>query len=155
MTSPSILAAVAALAIAAGGGAGAIAWQKNRELQQANAELATTRATLARATRDLRAAQQQVAALEKDLAEARSTADMARAERDSVRNLLAAESEQGNRLRAEVQLLRQQIAFVRSRQAPAQFAPPMVAPQPRPMVIRAGPAGQAVGAPSPAMPAQR
>ncbi len=142
MQNQVMIIAIAVVALAAAGGSGYYAWQQHAELQRANAELATTRASLARSSADLRAAREQVTAMQKDLDEQKGIAEMARADRDSARNLLAAEVTQGERVRAELQLMREQLAFVRGRQSPAQYAPPSVV-QPRPMVIRAAPAGHA------------
>lgn len=151
----SIMVAVTLIALAAAGGSGYVAWQKHAELQRANAELASTRALLAKATADLGAARQQAATLEKDLVEQRAAAEEMRAERDSARNLLAAEAEQGNRLRADLQLMKEQLAFMRARPGPAQFAPPSAVRPSQPMVVRAAPGGRAVGAPLRAMPPQQ
>jgi len=140
----STMAAVVLTAVVAGGAAGALAWRQHQQLVQARGQLAETQAQLQTATASLNAARTQLAALRTELDEQKMALDQTRAERDSAKVLLEAEKQYGERIRAELTLAREQLAFVRARQAPAYAAPRALEPQ----IIRVVPAqgGRAVGA---------
>ena len=142
---------VALIAFSAAGAAGFYGWQQKSELDRTVAELASTRAALARAADELRAARQTLADAAKEVAEQQADAQQMRTERDAAVGFLQQEKAYGERLRAELALAQQQLAFVRGRQQP-QFAPPS-AVQTQPMIIRAVPAPrpQAAGAPAAAV----
>jgi hypothetical protein len=99
---------------------------------------------------EARVAKERAAELAKELDEQKLMLVGLRSERDSAKLLLAAEKTHGERVRAELALAQQQIAYLRARAGvPAQFAPPTLAPQ-RPMVIQAVPAPRPQGAAAPA-----
>ena len=150
------MAAVLLGAVVAGGGAGAVAFHQHRQLVQARSQLAQTQAQLQTTTASLDAARTQLTAVRKELDDQKLALDQARAERDSAKVLLEAEKQYGERIRAELTLAREQLAYVRARQTPAYAAPRPIQPQ----IIRVMPVqgGAAIGAarmaPAPAQPPQ-
>jgi uncharacterized protein HemX len=149
-------AAVALVLVMVGAAAGGyFGWQQHQELGRTRADLASTKGALDKASADARAAKTDAAAARKELEDQKAALQQARSEVDSAKTFLETEKAHSARLQADLLLAREQIAFLRARPGPAQFAPPTLAPQQRPMVIRAAPAGRAVGAPSPAMPARQ
>lgn len=154
---------VALVGVAAAAGAGYYGWQQRQELDRASAELTTTRAALSRATGELRKARETLAEAAKELEGQQAANDRLRTERDAAVAFLMQEKAYGERLRGELTLAQQQIAFMRSRGAPPAAAryEPTLAPAPiRPMVIQALPAArpqsaaQPAAAPAVARPAQ-
>lgn len=140
----STMAAVVIAALVAGGGVGAVAWQQHQQLVQTRTQLAETQAQLQTATSSLNAARTQLATMKKELDEQKLALDQVRAERDSAKVLLDAEKQYGERIRAELTLAREQLAFMRSRQTPTYARPQAIQPQ----IIRVVPApgGSAIGA---------
>lgn len=149
-------AAVALVLVVTGAAAGGyFGWQQHQELGRTRVDLASTKSALDKASADARAAKADAAAARKELDEQKLALQQARSEAETAKTFLESEKAHAARLQEDLKLAREQVAFLRARPGPAQFAPPTLAPQPRPMVIRAAPAGRAVGAPSPAMPAQQ
>ena len=144
----SSIGAALLAAVVAGGGAGAYAWHQHQGLVQARGELTRARADLQTATASLGAARTQLETVRKELDDQKSALDQARAERDSAKVLFEAEKQRGERLQADLTLAREQLAYMRTRQAPAFAAPQLVQPQ----ILRVMPAqgGRAIGRASPA-----
>jgi uncharacterized protein HemX len=143
---------VALIALAAAGAGGLYGWQQKRELDRNASEFAATRAALAKATAELRSARELLAKATSELQEQQASAEKMRSERDEAVGFLQQEKAHGERLRAELTLAQQQLAFVRTRQS--QFAPPSVVQPQQPMIIRAIPAPRPQSAASPASPIQ-
>jgi len=141
---------VTTIAFGAAGASGFYAWQQKQERDRAVSELATARATLTRANDELRKARESLTKVVQELQQQQGAAEKMRSERDSAAAFLIQEKAYGERLRAELSLAQQQLAFARARPSPAQIAPPTVV-QPRPMVIRALPAPRPQSAASPAI----
>jgi len=140
-------AAIALLAVTAVG-AGIFGGQQYWERAQVQSDLAGARSQLAKATGDLQLAKEQAAALRKEFDEQKLQADQMRADRDSARAVLEAEKARGERLVADMALLREQLAF-KARQPAGQYPAPIAVQPTRPMVIRATPAPQPQSATSP------
>ena len=141
---------VALIGIAAAAGAGFYGWQQKQELERTTAELAATRAALSRATGELKKARETLMEVAKELEQQQSANEKLKSERDAAVAFLVQEKAYGERVRAELTLAQQQIAFMRSRgTAPAQF-PAARAIEAQPMVIRALPAPRPQGAARPA-----
>ena len=142
----STIGAAIIAAVVAGGGAGAVAWQQHQQLAHVRGELAESQVALQTANASANAARTQLAAVRKELDEQKMAFEQVRADRDSARVLLEAEKQHGERLRGELTLAKDQLAFMRTRQMPAY--PTTVQPQ----ILRVAPATsrpQAVGVGSP------
>jgi hypothetical protein len=149
----STVGAALITALCVGGGAGAFLWQQHQNLQRARGELAESQAALQTATASANAARTQLNAIRKELDEQTMAFDQARAERDSAKVLLEAEKQHGERVRAELTLALEQLAFMRTRQ-PSYATPQVVQPR----ILRVAPASsrpQAIGAAVPALQVQR
>jgi hypothetical protein len=152
---------VALVGVAAAAGTGYYGWQQKQALDRTSAELMTTRAALSKATGELRKARETLAEVVKELEQQQAVNDKLKSERDAAVAFLMQEKAYGERLRAELTLAQQQIAFMRTRGAPpaAGRYEPTLAPI-RPMVIQALPAprpqsaAQPAAAPAVARPAQ-
>lgn len=145
---------VALVAIAAAAGAGYYGWQQKQELERTAAELASTRAALSRATGELGKARQTLAEVVKELEQQQAANEKLKSDRDTAVAFLMQEKAYGERVRAELALAQQQIAFLRTRGNPIPSRlEPTLAPA-RPMVIRALPAPQGLAAPMMARPPQ-
>jgi hypothetical protein len=143
----STIGAAIIAAVVAGGGAGAVAWQQHQQLVRVRGELAESQVALQTANASANAARTQLAAVRKDLDEQKMALEQVRAELNSARVLFEAEKQHGERLRAELTLTKEQLAFMRTRQMPSY--PTMV----RPQILRVEPASnrpQAVGVGAPA-----
>ena len=143
------------VALAAALAAGGFAWQKHKELNEARAESMAQQVQLAKSRADLAKMGAEVEVLKKNVAEQKMEADKLRAELTTAQAFLEAEKALGLRLREDLAKAKEQLASA-SRARPAQAAPARTT-QPQPMVIqapvtviRAAPAGRAVGAGSPA-----
>jgi hypothetical protein len=142
----SAIGAAVIAAVVAGGGAGAVAWQQHQQLTRVRGELAESQVAVQTANASANAARTQLAAVRKELDEQKMAFEQVRAELNSARVLFEAEKQHGERLRAELTLAKEQLAFMRTRQMPAY---PSAA---EPRVIRVAPAysrPQAVGVGSP------
>jgi hypothetical protein len=84
-------------------------------------------------------------AIRKELDERKLDFDQLRAERDSAKNLLEAERQHGERIRAELTLAREQLAMAQR----ARLVTPQLV-QPRAVRIAPAPRGSAVGVAAPA-----
>lgn len=157
-------AAVALVLVVIGAAAGGyFGWQQHQELGRTRADLASTKGALDKASADARAAKADAATARKELDDQKAALQLARSEADSAKAFLETEKAHSMRLQADLMLAREQIAFLRTRGAA------VLVPQQQPMVVRPVPsrieaiqvqrapaaAGRAVGAPSPAMPAQQ
>ncbi|HUQ73945.1 MAG TPA: hypothetical protein VM183_04400 [Burkholderiales bacterium] len=147
----STIGAAIIAAVVAGGGAGAVAWQQHQQLVQVRGELAESQAALQTAVASANAARNQLIVVRKELDEQKMAAEQLRAELNSARVLFEAEKQHGERLRAELTLAKEQLAFMRTRQLAPVAAPTLVRPQIL-RVERAGSGGQAYGAPIQAQP---
>ena len=143
---------VALIAFAAAGAGGLYGWQQKSELDRTASALAAARDELARTTGELRSARELLAKANSELREQQAAAEKMRSERDVAVGILQQEKAYGERLRAELTLAQQQLAFVRTRQS--QFAPPSILQPQQPMIIRAIPAPRPQSAASPASPIQ-
>ncbi len=137
---------VAVLAVLAAGG---FAWQKAKALEETAAELARANSELEKAKADARAMSADAAAARKELTEQKMAADQLRADLLTAQSFLVAEKAIGARLREELVKTKEQLAMA-SRQRAVQAAPAARTLDVRPMVIRAGPSGSAIGAGAPA-----
>jgi peptidoglycan hydrolase CwlO-like protein len=148
---PLILAIVVAIA------ASGFAWQRNQALDEARAALSGANTQLQKAQADLKSVTAEVAPLRKEAADQKATIDQLQAELSSARAFLEAERAATARIRDELTLTKEKMAFMdRSRAAPSAQpglgypAPTMIRPSAPPMVIRAVPStGNTVGAPAP------
>ena len=111
-------AVFAVVALLAAGAAGFIAWQQAHEVDRLQADLNNAKLGLDKARVDLRKAQQDAVALTKEVTELKISTDQMRAERDSVRSVIETEQAAGVRLRAELQLAKEQVSYLSAR-APA------------------------------------
>ena len=148
----STVAAALATAGVVGGGAAAFAGWQYQNLMHVRGELAETKVQLETANASANAARTQLIAIRKEMDEQKLAFDQIRAERDSARNLLEAEKQHGERVRAELTLAREQVAMLSRR--PTYAAPQVVQPQ----VMRVAPAstrGQAIGVGVPPMHTQK
>lgn len=140
----STIGAALVAAVVAGGGGAAAAWLQHQSLVQARSELVAARTQMQTAQASANAARTQLDTVRKELDQQKAAFDQARAERDSAKALLEAEKQHGERIRAELTLAREQLAYVRNRQMPAYAAPRTVEPQ----ILRVAPAStrpQAIG----------
>ena len=150
---------VALIGIAAAGGAGYYGWKQKQDLDRTTAELTGTRAALGKATAELAKARATLVEAVKELEQQQAANQKLATERDTAVAFLMQEKAYGERLRAELTLAQQQIAFMRTRgPSPARYEPSLAPAQP--MVIRALPAprpqsaAQPAAAPAAARPAQ-
>src|SRR5262245_43906482 len=111
----SVVAIVAAVAVLAAGGAGFFAWQNMAQVEQLQGELTTAKSGLDKARTDFRKSQQELAAASKDAKEHKAAAARLSAERDSVRTSMENAQANGERLRAELALAKDQISYLTAR----------------------------------------
>ena len=134
------------IAIAAGG----FAWQRNQALDEARAALSGANTLLQKAQADLKSVNSEMAPLRKEAADQKATIDQLQAELSSARAFLDAERAATARIRDELALTKEKMAFMdRSRSAqpgPASLAPMLVRPSAPPTVIRAVPSAPTSGA---------
>ena len=111
----SVVAVVAVLAVLAAGGAGYFAWQNMAQVERLQGELNATKSGVDKARADLRKATQDFAAASKDAKELKAAAERLTTERDAVRTSM--ENQQANvaRLRADLELAKDQISYFSSR----------------------------------------
>jgi uncharacterized protein HemX len=131
--STAAIALVIVLVGAAGGGY--YAWQQQRELMRARSELAEAKSALDKAAADARAAKTQADAARKELDEQKATLAQLKTKRDAAVAFLETEKAHAARIQADLTLAREQMAFLRSRSAPAAYSPPRLAPQPMPVPV--------------------
>ncbi|HET7671143.1 MAG TPA: hypothetical protein VFK84_12095 [Burkholderiales bacterium] len=147
---------VALVGIAAAAGAGYYGWKQKLELDRTTAELTSTRAALSKATGELTKAKETLVEVVKELQQQQAANEKLKSDRDTAVAFLMQEKAYGERVRAELALAQQQIAFLRTRGSSAavpRYEPSLAVPV-KPMVIRALPAPQAIGAPMMARPPQ-
>lgn len=132
--SAAIMGAVSVLAVT-----GAFALWQQKELMHVRGELSDARSEIQTANASATAARTQLNVIRKELDERKLDFDQMRAERDSARNLLEAEKQYTERMRAELTLLRERMATPtqRLRNAP----PPAALEVVQPRVVRIAPAG--------------
>ena len=106
---------VAALAVVAALGAGFFAWRNMAQLGELQSELNATKSGLDKARGDLRTATQELAAASKDATNLKVAADRLTMERDAVRATIENEQAAGVRLRAELELAKDQISYLSAR----------------------------------------
>jgi uncharacterized protein (DUF3084 family) len=106
---------VAALAVVAALGAGFFAWRNMAQVGELQSELNATRSGLDKARGDLKKATQDLAAASKDAKDLKVAADRLTMERDAVRTTIENEQATGVRLRAELELAKDQISYLSAR----------------------------------------
>ena len=111
----SVVILVAVLAVIAAAGAGFFAWRNMAQLDQLQSELNATRSGLDKARGDLKKAAQDLAAASKDAKDLKVAADRLTMERDAVRATIENEQASGVRLRAELELAKDQISYLSAR----------------------------------------
>jgi len=111
----SVVAVVAVLAVLAAGGAGYFALQNMAQVEQLQGELNTARSGMDKARADLRKATQDLAAAAKDAKDAKAAAERLVTERDQVRTSMENSQANGDRLRAELALAKDQISYLSAR----------------------------------------
>jgi hypothetical protein len=103
------------LAIVVAGGAGIFAWQKMADSDRYQAEARTLRGELEKARADLRKATADAANATKEASQLKIASERLTAERDAVRNSMAAEQATGEQLRAELALAKNQVSYLSAR----------------------------------------
>ena len=103
------------LAIVVAGGAGIFAWQKMADSDRYQAEARTLRGELEKARADLRKATADAANATKEASQLKIASERLTAERDAVRNTMAAEQATGEQLRAELALAKNQVSYLTAR----------------------------------------
>jgi peptidoglycan hydrolase CwlO-like protein len=111
----SIIAVVAVLAVVAAAGAGFFAWRSTTQLDRVQNDLSATQSNLEKARSEVRRVQQELAAASNQAKELKVVADRLTAERDGVRASIENEQATGVRLRAELELAKDQINYLASR----------------------------------------
>lgn len=111
----SVVAVVAVLAVLAAGGTGYLAWKNMAELERIQGELSASKGGLDKARADLRKATQDLAVAAKDAKEFKAVADRLTTERDAVRTSMENSQANGDRLRAELALARDQVSYFSAR----------------------------------------
>jgi septal ring factor EnvC (AmiA/AmiB activator) len=111
----SIVAMVAVLAVAAAAGAGFLAWRSTTQLDRVQNDLSATQSNLEKARSEVRKVQQELATASNQAKELKVVADRLTAERDGVRASIENEQATGVRLRAELELAKDQINYLASR----------------------------------------
>jgi hypothetical protein len=111
----SKVALVAAVAVLAVGGAGFLAWQSMQQADSLRSELNKTESDFAKARAALRQAGQDLAVASKEAKDLKVVVDRLTAERDTVRVSMENEQATGVRLRAELELAREQVSYLASR----------------------------------------
>ena|SRR5688572_14930442 len=111
----SIVAMVAVLAVAAAAGAGFLAWRSTTQLDRVQNDLSATQSNLEKARSEVRKVQQELATASNQAKELKVVADRLTAERDGVRASIENQQATGVRLRAELELAKDQINYLASR----------------------------------------
>jgi septal ring factor EnvC (AmiA/AmiB activator) len=111
----SVVLLVAVLAGVAAAGAGFFAWRSMAQLDQLQSELNATKSGLDKARGELKKATQDLAAATKDATNLKVAADRLTMERDAVRATIENEQAAGVRLRAELELAKDQISYLSAR----------------------------------------
>jgi septal ring factor EnvC (AmiA/AmiB activator) len=106
---------VAALAVVAALGAGFFGWRNMAQVDQLQSELNATKSALDKARGDLKKATQDLAAATKDATNLKVATDRLTMERDAVRATIENEQATGVRLRAELELAKDQISYLSAR----------------------------------------
>jgi uncharacterized protein (DUF3084 family) len=106
---------VAALAVVAALGAGFFAWRSMAQLGELQSELSATKSGLDKARGDLKKATQDLAAATKEATNLKVATDRLTMERDAVRATIENEQATGVRLRAELELAKDQISYLSAR----------------------------------------
>jgi hypothetical protein len=129
------------LVLLAAAGGGYFGWQQHQELGRTRTDLASTKGALDKASADARAAKADAAAARKELEEQKAALQQARSDADNAKIFLESEKAHSARLQADLKLAREQMAYLQARSNATRFDSPTVVAPPRPMVIRAAPAG--------------
>ena len=111
----SIVAAVTLLAVLAAGVAGFFAWRSVAQIDRLQSELDGTNGVLEKVRADLKKAAQDVAAANKEAKELKVLTERLTSERDAVRSSMENEQATGVRLRAELELAKEQISYLSAR----------------------------------------
>jgi len=109
------VALVAGLAVVAAAGAAFFAWQKTGEADRLRSELAIARSDLDKARADVKKAGQDVAAAGKEVKDLKVATERLTAERDAVRTSMETAQANGERLRADLALAKDQISYLTAR----------------------------------------
>ena len=154
--------ALVILLLAAAGGGGYFGWQQHQDLMRIKSELATAKAALDKANADARAAKTEADAARKAVEDQKAELTQARMDVEAAGKFLEMEKNHSARLQQELTLAREQMAYMRGRNAPARFPEGMVPMPVQPQIreIRIAPSsiqGRAVSrgvAAQPAAPGQ-
>jgi uncharacterized protein (DUF3084 family) len=114
-TGVSAVAVVAGIAVLAVAGVGFVAWQKAGEADRLQSELAIARSGLDKARADVKKAAQDVAAAAKESKELKVATERLTAERDAVRTSLETAQANGEQLRGELALAKDQVSYLSAR----------------------------------------
>lgn len=111
----SVVMVVALLAVLVAAGAGFFAWRNTAQIGQLQSELATTKTSLDKARAELRKTTQELAVASKEAKDLKVVTDRLILERDAVRVSMENEQAAGVRLRAELELAKDQISYFSAR----------------------------------------
>ncbi len=127
------------IVVLAAGGGGYFAWQQHQELGRTKTDLASTKSALDQAGADARAAKTDAAAARKEVEDQKAALQQARVDADSAKAFLETEKGHSARLQGELNLAREQIAFLRAR-GPASRTQPMQPSVIQPTIVQTRPA---------------
>jgi septal ring factor EnvC (AmiA/AmiB activator) len=147
MKTIGLVVAVVAAVAAAG-----FAWQRNQALEETRVALAGANTQLQKTQAELKSVTAEIAPLRKESAEQKTAIEQQRAELNTAKLFLDSERTSTARLREELTMAKEQIAFIiksrAAQSAPAAYPAPTLVRPPKPMVIRAAPqSGNAASAP--------
>ena len=114
------------LAIAGGGYFG---WQQHQDLMRVKGELVTAKTALDKANADANAAKTEAEAARKAVEDQKAELAQARMDVEAAGKFLEMEKTHSARLQQELTLAREQMAYIRGRNAPAGMVPMVVQPQ--------------------------
>jgi uncharacterized protein (DUF3084 family) len=111
----SVVAVVAVVAVLVAGAAGFFAWRSTSQLDYLQSELNAAHSGLDKARTDLKKASQDLAVASKEAKDLKLMTERLTAERDGVRTSMENEQATGVRLRAELELAKDQISYLSAR----------------------------------------
>src|SRR4051812_42335967 len=100
---------------------GYFGWQQHQELLQTKGDLAATKTALDKASADANAAMTEAAAARKAVEDQKAELQQARIDIDAAKGFLEMEKAHSARLQQELTLAREQMAYMRGRNAPAGY----------------------------------
>lgn len=145
------------IVVLATAGGGYFGWQQQQELTRVKGDLSATKASLDQATAEARTAKADAAAAKKEVEDQKAALQQSQTDAEAAKNFLEMEKAHSARLQQELALAREQMAYLRGRNAPARVPEGMIPMpvQPRIEAIRIAPnfqQGRAIGAGTPAKP---